>query len=888
MHIHKPDDALLLLGHASRAGRPVLTVTVGYACASDGSRLSEQEAWQWLMRLFPDEPFDLFEKKAGGGFGVAGDACAPAGTQVEGLSVRAGVGPLKSHVLVQGDRRWTRTVTGWQPTSPQPFERMSVGLARAYGGPEWRDNPHGRGHGPIDTAEGRLLPNVEHPEHPVLAPSDTPPVATLGAQPMGSSGRDRWLGTIDEAWMRHRMPWLPDDTDPRWFDRFPAQQCQQEYWRGDEPWFVENMHPQRSVLQGRLPALRPRLLLRTVSEPDRHVELKLDLDTVWLMPNDERVVVLYRAQTEVRREDAKDILGLAVFTEDMAMPPRSSAEWSAVWRRASGEDREVSVQAPAARNAAAVDAVQAAKAEAEARSSAHLAALEKQIDEALVSGSKEIEDQLHASGFDVAALKARGAAVDSAAHFKPVAPMQASDLPRDPDAYEAALDARIRAALTEGEDEARAYLEQQGFDVDALSAHGKANTIEPGIVAIATHAAALLPIAESGRQAYVEQAAKFEQTLTGLKADLQEQFDAARQDADAARQRMEQSRFADPAALPTGPRERLTRDMLLERAEKGESAAWVELQGLDLSGVSLLGLDLRGAVLSDCDLRGTMLDEADLSGALIANCAMLQARMERVSFRRVQLQTCELSDARLIGADFSEANIQATVFDGADLTSSRWDDASLTECAFEAAVLMGAMGKRARYKRCKLPAINASESRFGKCDFDQCTFDGARFSRATLNGSTFTACGAAHAQFDQANLQGLRTLLDTRLDQANFSGADLQDASFQNTSLEQAVLREACLDRALVKECDLSGTDAWRMVARQADFSDSRIERASWRGANLMQATLGYTSLLDTDLSGANLHAAQTRTATVQGLVLTGALMTRCRLLQEYGEQGHG
>src|SRR5690606_8734090 len=124
--------------------------------------------------------------------------------------------------------------------------------------------------------------------------------------------------------------------------------------------------------------------------------------------------------------------------------------------------------------------------------------------------------------------------------------------------------------------------------------------------------------------------------------------------------------------------------------------------------------------------------------------------------------------------------------------------------------------------------------------------------------TTLLACQAARAQFDGASMPGLRTLLDTQLNDANLHAVDLSDASLQDTVLSGAVLREARLDRAFIKACDLSGTDAWRMVARKADFTDSRIAQSSWRGVNLMQSSMRQATLLDTDLTGANLHACET------------------------------
>ncbi|MDN5842472.1 MAG: DUF2169 domain-containing protein [Alcaligenaceae bacterium] len=882
MHIHKSDDTLLLLGYSSRAGRPALTVTVAYVCGADGARITEQDAWSWLMPLFPDEAFDLSEKKTRGGFGVAGEACAPAGGTVEGLTVRAGVGDLERKLLAQGDRVWTRNPTGWRATPCQPFQRMPIGLARAYGGAEWRDNPYGRGHcANTDEFEGVPLPNIELPDQPMLKPGDTPATATLGPHSIGSTLRTQWLGAVDEAWQRNRLPWLPDDTDPRWFDRFDPQQCQAAYWRGDEPWFAENMHPQHSMLRGRLPGLRPRLLMRTVAQPDRHLELELDLDTVWLMPNDQRTIVMYRSQFGVKREDAEDILGLAAFTESQTEPPHSLEHWSQIWREAVDQDAIPMPAVPVPVDPEALARIQAAQDSAEQEAKEFEASLTKEVTQELQDAEAEASDHLRSVGFDVGALRER-AAKETPFDFDPPADLI---LPDQPDAYAAALKSHIEGEIKLAEAKVRTELEKQGFDVDALQAHAQAHSsTEPDVVAMVAASAGLLPMPESERQAHIQAFTDFQKEMDGLEGKLEAQFEQARKEAVASAPSGDTygGRQSGMGDLPDGPREPLSREALLERMQSGESTAWIQLEDLDLSGLDLHAADLRGSILRRCDLRGAILSNADLTEALLVDCNLSQAKLEQAHLTQAQIEGCTLHDAHMAATNFSGARIATCAFSRSQLDTSIWDDAQVTESGFDTATLKGASGERATFTNCPMTSIDASGSQFKQTSFEQCALDGAIFNNAQLTGSTLLACQASRAQFDAAGMPGLRTLMDTRMDGANLRGADLQDASLQHTSFTQANLREARLDRALLKACDLSGTDAWRMVAHDADFTDSRISGANWRGANLMNAIFREAQLLDTDLSGANLHAAQTRTATTQGLKLDQALLTRCRLLQEY------
>ncbi|WP_427184024.1 DUF2169 domain-containing protein [Bordetella bronchialis] len=872
MRVYKPADAMLLLGYQSRGGQPSLTVTVGYCCGPDGATVSEQDTWAWLMPMFKQEPFDLSLKKSRGGYGVAGDACAPAGSSVTGLTVRAGVGELSKSVLVQGDRYWTRGIAGWQASAPQPFERMPLGLERAYGGKGWAANPHGRGHcADADQADGVALPNIDRPEAPVLRPADTPAPAVLGVLPQGSPALARWLGSFDARWQRERLPWLPDDTDPRWFDRFEQDQCRQGYWRGDEPWFAQNMHPHRAEVRGALPGLRPRLLMRTDAAPDQRAELHLDLDTVWLFPNDERVLVLYRAETAVRREDAEDVLGVAVFTEKMADAPQPLEYWARRWQE---HDEAQGKPAPAAPPGPEAQARLAAAAEASAAAAkaaeAHRAKIEKTIEEARKSALAEADQHMRA--FGKGPLSAKLAKADP----QGVAPLPPPPVwPKDPVAFKAAVQKYVADALAAGEAEVRAKWKEFGGDFDAALARAKAQPqVEPDPAAVL----AGLKISPEKKQALLKQYEAFQAKIAGVQAQAAE----ISKKAEALRAQEPPPLPVPEEGMPAGPRALLDRETLLARQDAGESAAWSSLLGLDLSTADLHGMDLSNSVLRGCILRGADLQGANLTGCLIEDCDLDGAQLTKARLERVQWRGGKAVQAQLAGADFTLARLDKAVFTRADLSGSTWTHAQATGCDFEKAVLRQAQGREPRFKACRFAAVDATESRFPKALFDACILQDATLDGAALDGATLTACQAGGARFDGARMAGLRTLKGTSLRQANLNRAQLDRAVLQDTDLGQATLRETRMDRGFLKNCDLSGTDAWHLVARTCDFTGSRIVQASWRGANLMQARLRQVLLQDVDLTGANLHAADTRTATAQGVKLEQALLTRCRLLEDY------
>lgn len=340
MKITKSDDVLFLQGYMQKSGRNFFVATVGYVLEMDGTLVPESEAWAWLLKYFPDEPFDAGLKKTRGTFAVAGNAYAPHGTPVRQMAVRASVGALQKTVHVHGDRQWHQGVLGWRASDPAPFTEMPIDLAHAFGGAQHPENPFGRGWwANADDAEGQPLPNLELPNRPVTRPDDDAPVATLGNLYVGAASRARMLGTFDTQWQATRFPGLPDDHDPRWFDAVPQDQCIPEYWRGDESWSVSGMHAQRETVQGTLPGLRPQMVFqRSAASPwtedtpaSGPEQAHFELDTVWLFPNDERVMLLYRTSIAVQREDAADIAAAGIFTAGADELPKDVPQLTEKW-----------------------------------------------------------------------------------------------------------------------------------------------------------------------------------------------------------------------------------------------------------------------------------------------------------------------------------------------------------------------------------------------------------------------------------------------------------------------------------------------------------------------------------------------------------------------------
>lgn len=244
---------------------------------------------------------------------VVGRAHAPGGRPVPVLDAALRVGRLQYAVRVFGDRRWvfpTRLVLTPTISDPEPFVEMPLVYERAFGGFDhkgrgWCPQNHvGRGFIGKKTREsvdGRPLPNLEDPRHPIRSWDDRPAPAGFGFYGRSWQPRAALTGAAT------------DDLDPEFglaadFDfgfnngAHPALQVP-GYLTGDEEVELHHLTPD-GYRRFRLPGLRPRLTLRLfegdgsgegpAERPTQSHPLPANLDTLVFFPDDGVFTAVWR------------------------------------------------------------------------------------------------------------------------------------------------------------------------------------------------------------------------------------------------------------------------------------------------------------------------------------------------------------------------------------------------------------------------------------------------------------------------------------------------------------------------------------------------------------------------------------------------------------------
>jgi uncharacterized protein YjbI with pentapeptide repeats len=649
---------------------------------------------------------------------LVGKCHTPEETPIGFCRVRFQVGTRGKALDVVGERLQNGALARSTDRDPEPFTQMELRYENSFGGEGYEKNPVGKGYVISEGGEQVQLPNILQPNVDRPSPNAQPEPAGFG--PLGRMWEQRFskLGTYDNRWLQERWPWFPEDLDWAFFNASPPDMQAEGYLRGDETLYFENLHPVHSQYRSRLPGVRVRCFLNELPTPgkggDVFHEVGMNLDTLWVDMDSERLVLVWRGVSPVTTEDHEEVQDVFIVSERVSELPKTLEHYQAAFLqqlRAREEEESFQAEEPAETE------------EEEEAPDEELAKIEAEANAALVAAGVDPDET------PVPSEESKAAEAQLLRDLGITDEQEPTPLTRE----------LVQARVAGGDDFAGEDL--SGIDFTGFTAPGVGfqGAIMAGVrlegadLSGADLTGANLVGADLSGALLVKASLK-EADLTGANLAGANLTDAVMEGA-----------IFDRASMP-GARldEALARDASFVEADLTRASA---------KNAAFPGADLSRAILTDADLRGCNLREVSIEGALAQHINLADADLtelrasegadfSRGSFRRAIglesiwegsiLREADFSYARLDRADFTSASLERANFHAASLKRARFLKGKLREATFTSVNLFEGMLERADLTRADLRRSNLYGAEFLNAVYDGVLLDSANLKMTKL------------------------------------------------------------------------------------------------------------------------------------------------------------
>jgi uncharacterized protein YjbI with pentapeptide repeats len=803
---------------------------------------------------FTDEPG---RHKSHGEFLVVGRAF-PRG-DVSSCAVQ--VDAIEKSVALFGDRIWGAA----SPSKPAPRAEVPLTWENAFGGPKFAHNPLGKGIAADEDGVVRL-PNIEDPNQLIASPSDRPKPVGFGPIDATWPSRRKKLGTYDDAWLEERWPDFPVDLDPTYFNVAPEDQWLPEgqWWRGDEAVRFENMHPEKPVVEGKLPGVKARCFVERRGEGGAYVfhEVAMRLETLVLLPNEERAILLFRGTVPGTDEDGDDIRHLLAALEGLD-EPKTFEHYKAAFekrldRKAAARLKDDDLLPSWVKLTSGMVDVDPTLQDLYAKEDLTSKNMRRRAEKELANVRQDLVER----GLDP---DAHGVPKELPPPIENLDEEAADKMLAEAEAEADVLKKQAEAMMAAEMNRARQVCAENGIDFDAKLAENKKKEGGPpkwkpdDVLVPLADAAELVrnaetPDAENKALAKLNEPG-FRESLEEMRAGL------------IAMYRGNAQYF--PAAWPLeGDEAATTREAIAAEYAAKRSFAERDLTGADLSKLDLRGADFRLALLEKADLHGANLEGADFTGAVLARADLEGAKTKGVKLAGANLAEARLMKLDLAGVDLRGAVLTKAQLGGANLHGANLDGADLAEVDLTAADLAEASAQKAQFtgatvERARFTGADLTEAVFHSLDLGGLDFSGARLEKVELH-----ECLGEKTKFAGAHMKNARfSHIDRRscFDGADFEKANLEHANLRDVELKGAHFAGADLGDADLSKADCEGANFHRARAKSSLWIRTKLKGARLAGANLREATLTRADLAGASLEGANLFGANLMYVHVDG-----------------------
>ncbi|KTC71654.1 Secreted effector protein pipB2 [Legionella birminghamensis] len=808
---------------------------------------SFQEFWTIAKKNFQDdEMLDFYLPKLRSEYFVKG-SCYAYDPETRQSEVEIILADMEKKLLVFGERHWIIKGLVRQASKPAVFESMPLSYENAFGGKENPYNPQGKGDADSQKSGHDELPNIEIPNHLVTESSARPLPALLLPYPLDAKAFKSKLGTFDRDWYEKERPFYPKDIDWSYFNRALPDQQRDGFFSGDENFSIKNMHPGKKIINGSLPGMRMRCFYKHQDEQAKLEEIALQLDTVWLMPEYEKGILIWHGQIALSPAGKKP--AFIHSAHEFLDTPKKPLEYYAT--RLKNPPIEILPPAP-----------------------------------------------LHG----VKSSAKLGVGTDLAEQLKKIRVQKEED----PDTAKLRIQL---ASLLNGLSPNAQIAVAKSFSSQMIE-ELKLNKAEPSSQAtkqlfsnIAKYKEEIVKgdKPDSEKQKLLKEADLIEKRIRMLDATgkmAQYRLKAAspstytREDIIKAYQDKTDLKYENLSGLDLS----------------GLDLSGIDLSGCNLSHCLLVETkfnhaNLEQATLMNARLEKTTLVTANLSAALFRNCQFSQvegksANLSKAELLECQFEACDFSNAALVHAKISHSR-----FNQVQLVSAKAEAWAVTDCTFKACDLSKAAMKYSHIDRCFFEQVELSEADFTNsdcrhsqfeglginqltaklcvmknCKLTNCLFDYCQMDSFELIQSHFEKSRFLHCQMEKISIAGT-TIVNSRIAHSNLkncrTNADTQisKTKFLNTELNNSALLGGQFDNISCLACNMENMQIMNSQWLNAEFVqcngkrlrilDSEMKRIDFKKTNLFQGYFQNSRFIESEFDHCNLYAATFNTCTL-------------------------
>ncbi len=719
-------------------------------------------------------------------FAAIGTGYPPPGA-TEHFIVRMQVGESFREIGVIGQRTWQHGLIGESPGKPEQVAATKLSWDNAWGGKDYPMNLLGVGR------EGRAMHTLVDPLHLVRSTSELVPPAVFAPYTKTCPIRRAKLGTYGGDYAETGWPWFAKDFDYTFYNATDPRQWIKGYLRGDEELLFKNMHPKHPEYRTRLPGLRARCFVTQTTnwsvdlkqeEAEREFrEIPMDLDTLWVDMDAEKLILVWRGRVPTRSLKLRDFGNILILTEPLGQNANPLTHYQSLLKEAATIKKP---ERPAGHSPDPLKInakIQAASAVALARRAAN-----RKLSAANVRGVFEKTD-----------LRVVGHLGGGVKNVPPPSPESLAVMPKNHAEAVGLLKTAQSQSEVLGKLDAASYL-----------------------------TAPQLPDIEGERDKILRE---MEQKKAILKSGLpvrRKKGDFMKgQEPDLPKIRKEGLEKVDMRGVDFSGLDLSGvsfRRCVLSKANFSKC----KLAGADFTDANLREVDLTGA-----DLQESVLNGADLSKAMVSGAVWRGASLRSTKLSKLNLAGADFSKAKGTRVDFSQSDLTGASFIGADLPGASFHKATVENADFSGAKLFYADFRGSKSTGIRMDDADLTKFRGGiKADFT-----GGSFRRILAPKSVWASSNLDNTNFLQATMPRSR-LTEATIRDANFDRCELTEANFEDSIMHRTVLSNANLLRARFSRADLTRANLDGSNMYQAGFWKTVFLHASWHDANIKKTLL--------------------------------------------------